>query len=134
MRWGLVPSWAKDISISSRLINGRSETLLQKPAFKESFRNRRCLIPSDGFYEWKKTGKRNAAISLWMKDDSLFAFAGIWELLEITDWSSAGILLDSDYGAQRIACRRARSDAGDPTSATLPSSADRSRLGGRETV
>jgi putative SOS response-associated peptidase YedK len=79
MRWGLVPSWAKDISIGSRLINARSETLLQKPAFKESFRNRRCLIPSDGFYEWKKTGKGKRPFHFGMKDDSLFAFAGIWD-------------------------------------------------------
>jgi putative SOS response-associated peptidase YedK len=78
-RWGLVPSWAKDISIGSRLINGRSETLLQKPAFKESFRNRRCLIPSDGFYEWRKTGKGTQPFHFGMKDDSLFAFAGIWD-------------------------------------------------------
>ena len=52
MRWGLVPSWASDISIGGRLINGRSETVLEKPAFRDSFRLRRCLVPADGFYEW----------------------------------------------------------------------------------
>ena len=54
MRWGLVPSWASDISIGSRLINGRSETVLERPAFRDSFRTRRCLIPADGFYEWSR--------------------------------------------------------------------------------
>jgi putative SOS response-associated peptidase YedK len=79
VRWGLIPSWAKDVSIGSRLINGRSETLLEKPAFKESFRNRRCLIPADGFYEWKKVGKAKQPFHFGMQDDSLFAFAGIWD-------------------------------------------------------
>jgi putative SOS response-associated peptidase YedK len=79
MRWGLVPSWASDISIGNRLINGRSETVLQKPAFRDSFRTRRCLIPTDGFYEWKKTGKERRPFHFGMKDDSLFAFAGVWD-------------------------------------------------------
>jgi putative SOS response-associated peptidase YedK len=79
MRWGLVPSSATDISIGSRLINGRSETLLEKPAFRESFQDRRCLIPADGFYEWKKAGRRKQAFHFGMKDDSLFAFAWIWD-------------------------------------------------------
>jgi len=91
MRWGLIPSWARDISIGNQLINGRSETLLEKPAFRESFRNRRCLIPADGFYEWKKTGKAKRPFHLGMKDDSLFAFAGIWDC-----WKSpSGQLLES---------------------------------------
>jgi putative SOS response-associated peptidase YedK len=79
MRWGLVPSWASDISIGSRLINGRSETVLEKPAFRDGFRTRRCLIPADGFYEWKKTGKERLPFHFAMKDNSLFAFAGIWD-------------------------------------------------------
>jgi putative SOS response-associated peptidase YedK len=79
MRWGLIPSWATDISIGSRLINGRSESILEKPAFRESFRMRRCLIPADGFYEWKKTGKERHPFHFAMKDNSLFAFAGIWD-------------------------------------------------------
>ncbi len=79
LRWGLVPSWAADVSIGNSLINGRSETLLQKPAFRESFRQRRCLIPADGFYEWKKSGKARQPFHFGMKDESVFAFAGIWD-------------------------------------------------------
>ena len=79
MRWGLVPSWASDISIGGRLINGRSETVLEKPAFRDSFRLRRCLVPADGFYEWKKAGKERHPFHFVMKDSSLFAFAGVWD-------------------------------------------------------
>jgi len=79
MRWGLVPSWAGDISIGNRLINARGETVLQKAAFRDSFRTRRCLIPADGFYEWKKSGKDRQPFHFCMKDGSLFAFAGVWD-------------------------------------------------------
>lgn len=79
MRWGLVPSWASDISIGARLINGRSETVLEKPAFRDSFRMRRCLVPADGFYEWKKAGRERYPFHFVMKDSSLFAFAGVWD-------------------------------------------------------
>jgi putative SOS response-associated peptidase YedK len=85
MRWGLVPSWAADIKIGNQLINGRSETLLEKPAFREAFRTRRCLIPADGFYEWKKAGKQRHPFHFGMKDNSLFAFAGVWDR-----WKSPG--------------------------------------------
>jgi putative SOS response-associated peptidase YedK len=79
MRWGLVPSWASDISIGARLIHGRSETILEKPAFRDSFRMRRCLVPADGFYEWKKAGRERYPFHFVMKDSSLFAFAGVWD-------------------------------------------------------
>jgi putative SOS response-associated peptidase YedK len=79
MRWGMVPSWAKDISIGGGLINARSESLLDKPAFRDAFRTRRCLIPADGFYEWKKAGKERQPYHFGMKDDALFAFAGLWD-------------------------------------------------------
>ncbi len=85
LRWGLVPSWAKDVSIGSSLINARSETVLEKPAFRESFRQRRCLVPADGFYEWKRSGKAKRPFHFGMKDGSLFAFAGIWD-----DWRTPG--------------------------------------------
>jgi putative SOS response-associated peptidase YedK len=85
MRWGLVPSWASDIKIGNQLINGRSETVLEKPAFREAFRTRRCLIPADGFYEWKKSGKQRQPFHFGMKDNSLFAFAGVWDR-----WRSPG--------------------------------------------
>lgn len=77
MRWGLIPNWAKDASMAQ--INARSETLLEKPAFKENFERRRCLIPADGFYEWRRSGRSKQPFHFGMKDDSLFAFAGIWD-------------------------------------------------------
>jgi putative SOS response-associated peptidase YedK len=79
MRWGLIPSYAKDAGIGGKLINARAETVAQKPAFREAFRKRRCLIPADGFYEWKTVGKSKTPFCFTMADDSLFAFAGIWE-------------------------------------------------------
>jgi putative SOS response-associated peptidase YedK len=79
MRWGLVPSWATDIKIGNQLINGRSESVLDKPAFRDSFCTRRCLIPADGFYEWKKDGKQRQPFHFGLKDDGLFAFAGVWD-------------------------------------------------------
>jgi len=77
MRWGLIPNWAKDASMAQ--INARSESLLERPVFKESFERRRCLIPADGFYEWKHNGRSKQPFHFGMKDDSLFAFAGIWD-------------------------------------------------------
>ncbi len=80
LKWGLVPAWAKDASIGSRLINARSETVSEKPAFKESFRLRRCLIPASGFYEWARTETGNKQPFYFkMKDERPFAFAGLWE-------------------------------------------------------
>ena len=82
-RWGLVPSWAKDESVGSRMINARAETLLEKPAFARALARRRCLIPADGFYEWKKPeGRRGAKqpYAIRQKDDRPLAFAGLWEV------------------------------------------------------
>jgi putative SOS response-associated peptidase YedK len=79
MRWGLVPYWAKDLSIGARMINARSEDAATKPAFKESLAKRRCLVPADGFYEWKKQGKARQPYCFALQDDSVFAFAGIWD-------------------------------------------------------
>ena len=79
MRWGLIPFWAKDANIGYEMINARAETVAEKPAFRESFKSRRCLIPADGFYEWKKVGKAKQPFHFGMHDDSLFAFAGIWD-------------------------------------------------------
>jgi putative SOS response-associated peptidase YedK len=67
------------------MINARSENILDKPAFREAFQNRRCLVPADGFYEWKRTGRSKQPIHISMQDDSLFAFAGIWDR-----WKDAG--------------------------------------------
>jgi putative SOS response-associated peptidase YedK len=81
IRWGLVPSWAKDISIGNRLINARAETLAEKPSFRSALARRRCLILADGFFEWKKT-KDGPSIPYYiqMEDKSPFAFAGLWEV------------------------------------------------------
>ena len=78
-RWGLVPYWAENVSIGNRLINARSETVQIKPAFRDSFASRRCLIPATGFYEWKKSGRIKQPLHFGMKDGSLFAFAGLWD-------------------------------------------------------
>lgn len=79
VRWGLIPSWAKDPSIGPRLINARAESVGEKPAFRAAFRHRRCLVPADGFYEWTqgKTGKQPFLVTL--SDRTTFAFAGLWE-------------------------------------------------------
>jgi putative SOS response-associated peptidase YedK len=81
--WGLVPSWAKDPAIGNRMINARSETLAEKPAFNKPLRRRRCLIPADGFYEWKPSpsGKKGGKTPMYiqMKNHKPFAFAGLWE-------------------------------------------------------
>jgi putative SOS response-associated peptidase YedK len=81
MRWGLVPSWAKDPSIGSKMINARSETIQEKPSFRNAFLRRRCLIPSDGFYEWQKPSGKGASAPYYFHttDHHPFAFAGLWE-------------------------------------------------------
>jgi putative SOS response-associated peptidase YedK len=79
MRWGLIPSWAKDSNAAARMINARSETASTKPAFSEAMKYRRCLIPADGFYEWMRTGKAKQPYCFEVKDGELFAFAGIWD-------------------------------------------------------
>lgn len=77
--WGLVPSWSKDPSIGSRMINARSETAHEKPSFRAAFRRRRCLIPADGFYEWKRSGNKKQPYFIQLADGAPFAFAGLWE-------------------------------------------------------
>jgi putative SOS response-associated peptidase YedK len=79
LRWGLIPSWAKDEKIGYKTINARMETVDTTPSFRGAFRKRRCLIPADGFYEWRKIGGRKAPFSIAMKDDRPFVFAGLWE-------------------------------------------------------
>lgn len=79
--WGLVPFWAKDPIIGSRMINARSETIAEKPSFRNAFKRRRCLILADGFYEWQKVSGTKTKIPTFirMKDGKPFAFAGLWE-------------------------------------------------------
>lgn len=77
--WGLVPFWAKDISIGSRMINARAETVSEKPSFRNAFKNRRCLIPADGFYEWKGEKGHKQPFFITTNSSEPFAFAGLWE-------------------------------------------------------
>ena len=85
LRWGLIPYWAKDPAIGNRMINARAETVDRKPAFEAAFKHRRCLIPSDGFYEWQKTGRSKQPFYIGMHGGGMFAFAGLWER-----WSDEG--------------------------------------------
>lgn len=84
-RWGLIPSWVKDLKTARQIINSRSETILEKPFFKRLVTKKRCLIPADGFYEWKKGANPKQKIPMWIHlvDKSLFAFAGIYD-----EWKS----------------------------------------------
>jgi putative SOS response-associated peptidase YedK len=79
MKWGLIPSWAKDSSAAASMINARSETASTKPAFRDALKSRRCLIPADGFYEWMRTGKTKQPYCFEVNEGELFAFAGIWD-------------------------------------------------------
>ena len=85
--WGLVPSWSKE---PKGFINARAETLAAKPSFSESFQRRRCLIPADGFYEWKRTGRARQAFFFQLKDETAFAFAGLWD-----EWKKDGVSITS---------------------------------------
>jgi putative SOS response-associated peptidase YedK len=84
-RWGLIPRWAKDASIGQSTINARAESVLEKPSFAEAFRQQRCLIPADGFYEWQRAGKSKQPFHFGMSDGSMFAFAGLWD-----EWTDPG--------------------------------------------
>lgn len=80
MRWGLIPSWATDASFGAKAINAVSETAAEKPAFRDPLRKQRCLIPADGFYEWKQTGgKIRQPYKIELTDGGVFAFAGLWD-------------------------------------------------------
>ncbi|MBC7931476.1 MAG: SOS response-associated peptidase [Rubrivivax sp.] len=81
-QWGLIPSWAKDAAIGNKLINARSETVSEKPSFREAFARRRCLVPVDGFYEWSRQGEKKQPYYFHMKDEEPFAIAGLWERWE----------------------------------------------------
>jgi putative SOS response-associated peptidase YedK len=81
--WGLIPSWAKDPSIGSRMINARSESAAEKPSFRTAFKYRRCLVPADGFYEWQKQNGGKQPVRIQVGDGNVFAIAGLWER-----WSS----------------------------------------------
>jgi putative SOS response-associated peptidase YedK len=87
MQWGLVPSWAKDPSIGSRMINARAETLLEKPSFRRLIGKKRCLVLADGFYEWKKIHQGKVPMRFVLKNGEPFAFAGLWDVWSKPDGS-----------------------------------------------
>lgn len=82
-RWGLIPSWAKDSKMASKMINARSETAAEKPSFRKSFQSKRCLIPATGFYEWTMVGEQKQPHYFYLKSKTPFAFAGLYE-----EWKS----------------------------------------------
>ncbi len=90
LNWGLIPSWATDPSIGSRMINARAETAAEKPSFRAAFKYRRCLIPADGFYEWQKIGSGKQPQLIGLKGGGLFGFAGLWER-----WEREGSAIES---------------------------------------
>lgn len=79
LRWGLIPSWAKDEKIGYKMINARSETIAEKVSFKNAYKNKRCLILADSFYEWKKTPERKIPMRIKLKSNAPFGMAGLWE-------------------------------------------------------
>jgi len=88
LRWGLIPFWATDTKLAASLINARAETVADKPSFRSAFRKRRCLIPVDGFYEWKREGKKKVPHWFALRSGGLFAFAGMWEKWQAPDGTS----------------------------------------------
>jgi putative SOS response-associated peptidase YedK len=84
-QWGLVPHWATDPKIGYNMINAKAETINQKPSFKNSFKNKRCLIPCNGFYEWKKTGNNKIPYYIFTKDNPIFSMAGLYD-----EWLTPG--------------------------------------------
>jgi putative SOS response-associated peptidase YedK len=89
-RWGLVPYWAEDPAMGNRLINARAESVATRAAFREPFKQRRCLVPAQGFYEWKKFGRAREPWLVRMKGGATFAFAGLWDR-----WAGAGNTIES---------------------------------------
>ena len=87
LRWGLIPSWSKDMSVASKLINARGETIAQKPSFRDAYQERRCLIPADGFYEWRKEGDVKQPFRIGFRGGKPFLFAGLWESWTAPDGS-----------------------------------------------
>lgn len=85
LKWGLIPHWARDTHIGARLINARAETLATKPAFRDAYRHRHCLVPADAFYEWKPVAGRKQPYCIRLRDRSPFGMAGLWERWKASD-------------------------------------------------
>ena len=105
LRWGLIPAWAKDQAIGHKLINARSETAAEKPSFRSAFRARRCLIPADGFYEWRREGKTRQPWLFGLRGGAPFAFAGLWERWTVPeDAALTGSLAERSPGDEVETC------------------------------
>jgi putative SOS response-associated peptidase YedK len=87
VHWGLIPSWSKDPSMGAKMINARAETVAEKPSFRAAMKRRRCLVPADGFFEWKRGGSAKQPYFIHMQDGRPFAFAGLWEMWTSPDGS-----------------------------------------------
>jgi putative SOS response-associated peptidase YedK len=85
LRWGLIPGWAKDPAIGNKLCNARAETVAEKPSFRDSLKGRRCVVPADGYYEWKREGARKQPYYFRRRDGRPLAIAGLWDR-----WEGAG--------------------------------------------
>lgn len=121
LRWGLVPSWAKDVKIGARMINARVETLHEKPAFRRAFTRRRCLLPADGFYEWQPvkaedTGRtRKQPYFIHPEDGRVMALAGLYEY-----WRDPQVKADEDPAAWLMTCTVITTDATDAAGRVHP--------------
>ncbi len=103
LKWGLVPSWAKDALIGSRMINARAETLTEKPSFREAYKSRRCIVPASGFYEWQRSEKgAKQPFYFYLTNKEVFGFAGLWE-----EW------LDKESGESLETCTIITTEAND---------------------
>ncbi|MFD8393728.1 SOS response-associated peptidase [Streptomyces sp. NPDC059680] len=121
LRWGLVPSWAKDLKIGARMINARVETVHEKPAFRRAFLKRRCLLPAEGFYEWQQakdpaTGKtRKQPYFIHPEDDQVMALAGLYEY-----WRNPEVKQDDDPTAWLMTCTIITTEATDAAGRVHP--------------
>ncbi len=104
MRWGLIPHWAKNASIGSRMINARAETVAEKPVFRDALRRRRCLVLADGFYEWQRTGGARRPMRVVMRSGEPFAFAGLWSVWTDPDGKAYTHLVCSNRKEDKEAC------------------------------
>ena len=95
MRWGLIPNWSTDSSIGSKLINARSETLLQKPSFQNLVPSRRCIVISDGYFEWKRTSNRSKPYYIYHSEEKLLPMAGLWDIWK--NPNGENIYLEKNY-------------------------------------
>lgn len=102
LRWGLVPSWADDPAIGNRMINARSETVAVKPAYRAAFQRRRCLVPADGYYEWRAEGSGKQPYFFHLEGDRPFVFAGLWESWQAPDGSplETFVIITTDANSQ----------------------------------